>query len=180
MRQGACKAMWCVFWTNALGENVSLPLHVSSELNGRRAQHADIDDIRPGDTITAVLGTRCVTLLLVEVLEAPADGCLVHELRRGTTDSVALTTEPFVLILRPTEPGVLPKIVWGCGPPALAHCMPLCYTKVMDLFPLAIGKAAALLSLRDALLPGVELAVVERRLGETWLRVDTCDANPFE
>ena len=180
MQPGACKAMWCVFWTNALGENVSLPLHASSELNGRRAQHADIDDIRPGDTITAVLGTRCVTLIRVEVLEAPADGCLVHELRRGTTDSVALTTEPFVLILRPNETGVLPKIAWGCGPPALAHCMPLSYTKVMDLFPLAIGKVDALRSLRDALLPGAELAVVERRLGETWLRVDTCDANPFE
>jgi hypothetical protein len=50
----------------------------------------------------------------------------------------------------------------------------------MDLFPLAIGKAAALLSLRDALLPDAELTVVERRLGETWLRVDMCDANPFE
>jgi hypothetical protein len=58
--------------------------------------------------------------------------------------------------------------------------MPPRYTKVMDLFPLAIGKAAALRSLRDSLLPGVKLAVVERRLGETWLRVDTFDANPFE
>jgi hypothetical protein len=172
--------MWCVFWTNASGENVSLPLQASSKLNGRRAQHADIDDIRPGGILTAVLGTCCVTLLHVEVLEAPADGCLVHELRRGTTDSVALTTEPFVLILRPTETGVPPKLVWGCGPPAIAHCMPLCYTKVMDLFPLAIGKATALRSIRDALLPGAELAVVERRLGETWLRVDTCDATPFE
>jgi hypothetical protein len=76
MRPGACKAMWCVCWTNVRGENVSLPLHDSSALNGRRAQHADIDDIRPGDTITAVLGTRCVTLLPVEVPEAPADGCL--------------------------------------------------------------------------------------------------------
>jgi hypothetical protein len=171
--------MWCVFWTNVHGENVSLPLHASSELNGRRAQHTDIDDISLGDTLTAVLGSRRVPLLHVEVLEAPADGCLVHELRRGTTDSVALTTEPFVLILRPTETGVPLKLVWGCGPPALAHCIPPRYTKVMDLFPLAIGKAAALRSLRDALLPGVELAVVERRLGETWLRVDTFDANPF-
>ena len=173
--------MWCVCWTNAGGENVALPLQASSELEGRRAQHADIDATRPGDAITAVFGTHRVPLRHVELLKAPADGCLVHELRRdlSMTDSVNLTIEPFILILRPLASDVPPKLAWGCGPPALAHCMPLRYTKAMDLFPLAIGKPAALRVLRDLLLSDVDLAEVERRLGESWLRVDTCDASPF-
>ncbi len=178
------RAMWGVFWTSSVDDDeVALPFQPEDqalEMGGWRRAHAkDLDALCPGDTLTVALGGARAELQHIEVLQAPADGCTVHVLRRREASCCNIEQEPYVLLLRPRDTDVPPKRVWGCGPPALVHCIAPRCTKTMDHFPLALSKEAALHALRDTLVPAVQLIELARRLGSSWLCMDKVDANPF-